>query len=423
VETELKFALDPERLASVRAALWRLRAETVAIQSHYFDTPDGRLAKLDAKFVSRITRTFVRVDFADSQVEVALDTGSIDAGSVSLPVCEVEYELKAGDAGVLFELGRAAIDAHGMRVDVLSKAMRGNLLASGAASFAARKAGRPELTAAMRGPELYQAVIATCCDQIAYNASVVATGRYDNEVVHQLRVGLRRLRTVDREMAFLRGDMPADWETTIARTFRALGVYRDATEIPRKLHGRLMRAGSSQPCLRAIADLPEPAAEVRMAAFQHTLLQLLEAAREPHEKVMSADGLSPSRSLRGLSSRLEKLHARLKKDSKRFESLERAKQHRARKRLKRLRYLAELVGALFGARRAKRYVDGLGTAQDALGEHLDLIGGLKLAQQASESGSIENTANVELLNSQLVSTATASGIALRKAMRQKPFWR
>ena len=56
----------------------------------------------------------------------------------------------------------------------------------------------PRLDAAMTVTEAERAVMRSCLDQIAVNASQVASGAYEDEHLHQLRVGLRRLRTALR---------------------------------------------------------------------------------------------------------------------------------------------------------------------------------------------------------------------------------
>jgi CHAD domain-containing protein len=55
-----------------------------------------------------------------------------------------------------------------------------------------------------------------------------------------------------------------------------------------------------------------------------------------------------------------------------FEQLPEEEQHQVRKRLKRLRYLAELVGAMWAHKATQRYLRRLSPAQDALGHHNDV---------------------------------------------------
>ena len=55
-----------------------------------------------------------------------------------------------------------------------------------------------------------------------------------------------------------------------------------------------------------------------------------------------------------------------------------------RKRLKRLRYLTEMVGPLHPRRRVKAYLEALKPAQDAGGEHIDLLSSRRAARTVSE---------------------------------------
>lgn len=66
-----------------------------------------------------------------SQVEVAFDQGFVNAGDKQTPICEVELELKSGQADALFTLARTIGEEGGMRLGNLSKAARGYRLAQG----------------------------------------------------------------------------------------------------------------------------------------------------------------------------------------------------------------------------------------------------------------------------------------------------
>jgi CHAD domain-containing protein len=73
-------------------------------------------------------------------------------------------------------------------------------------------------------------------------------------------------------------------------------------------------------------------------------------------------------------------------DGERFESLDTELQHRVRKRLKRLRYLAEFVAPLFDAQdkdAAERYLKALRPAQDALGDFNDEAVAMALYREAT----------------------------------------
>jgi len=86
-----------------------------------------------------------------------------------------------------------------------------------------------------------------------------------------------------------------------------------------------------------------------------------------------------------LRKRLSKLYRQILRDGDRFKLLAPEEQHRVRKRLKRLRYLSEFVGPLFGDKAVARFVAHLVPAQDALGALNDeavAIESYRLASQA-----------------------------------------
>ena len=77
----------------------------------------------DVKRIFRQTRTDLGV------IEIALDTGLLRAGSVELPISEIEFELKRGELRAIFALGKKWQQAHGLILDARSKSERGDRLA------------------------------------------------------------------------------------------------------------------------------------------------------------------------------------------------------------------------------------------------------------------------------------------------------
>ncbi len=91
--------------------------------------------ELSAIFSTNFTREQWLVGMADgSQIEVAFDQGTVIAGDKNSPICEVELELKSGQADSLFTLARELSEEGGMRLGNLSKAARGYRLAQGVIS-------------------------------------------------------------------------------------------------------------------------------------------------------------------------------------------------------------------------------------------------------------------------------------------------
>lgn len=101
---------------------------------------DGPLAPI---FATNFTRDQVTIDYQGAEVEVALDQGQIncigdDRVAEKLELCEVELELKDGDASVLFDLGNELIERFELALDSESKAERGYRLCHNAPEYTKR---------------------------------------------------------------------------------------------------------------------------------------------------------------------------------------------------------------------------------------------------------------------------------------------
>ena len=390
---------------------------------------------LGPQSTSHIVRRSAMLEGFGASVEVAFDKGEIRAGERSVAVCELEYELKAGDARALVAFGRAAIDDHAVWLSTLSKAGRGARLANGdVASPTATRSRAPRLERSMSGPRVLQAVLRSCFDQVAVNASEVASGRPDAEAIHQLRVGLRRLRTASRELHRLADGLDRGFEDAIARVFRELGDVRDRSVVAGALESALRAAGSPEPLLQATSsDAIDPVATLRASDFQQALMDVLEfvlmpdPARDEAGAARSAlssvpDAANRPTVLQELSARLDALHRKVTRDAKGFEALSREAQHKARKRLKRLRYLAELVASLYDRPSVRRYLAKLKPAQQALGARIDLFVALEMAHGAARTGDAKAWFNVGWLTAQLPANAVRCRKRLRRAASAKPFW-
>ncbi|MBV9891954.1 MAG: CYTH and CHAD domain-containing protein, partial [Rhizobacter sp.] len=311
---------------------------------------DDAEAAVAPVFATVVRRAALRIETQGAELEVALDRGVVRAGERSLPISEVEIELKDGDVGALIAVGRASVDAHAMWLSTVSKAERGAWLAEADAARAT-KARPPLLAVHANGGELFRAMLASCLEQVLANASVVADGEADAEAIHQLRVGLRRLRTLRRELGRWRGGLGEGWQAPAAELFRVLGVQRDRETVGAQMQRRLAACGSPAPeLLVAAADHVDAVAVVRAPAFQHALLDLLTAVVDRPLAQSPRDDDEPRRFI---ARRLDKLHRRVRRDALRFHKLDEQSRHAVRKRLKRLRYLAELVAPLYNKRSVK----------------------------------------------------------------------
>ncbi|MDR6889687.1 MULTISPECIES: CYTH and CHAD domain-containing protein [Variovorax] len=400
-------------------------APAIDPQRHH-GTPVGeRLAKVLAQSgaplverqstdIVRLTRDVRTTGANAAVVELALDVGKVVAHAGTpeqreSPVCELELELKRGDVQGLVALARRWSQQHGLWFSTVSKAERGARLLAKLEVVPAIKAEPPrfadEKDNQLDGRTIQQAVVAACLAQMLPNASEIAAGSTDEEQIHQLRIGIRRLRTALRELAGLDASAgsfaAADWEPPLVEAFRALGTLRDREQVVKLAQPQLRGAGAPEfdPLAgdEAAAGAQSPGDVVRAPAFQSVLVSLIgftATAGAGAENVQENGPQEPAPlhagdARRFLRKRLQHLHKQVVRDGARFESLSTEDKHRTRKRLKRLRYLAEFVAPLFADAddgknsTAARYLKRLRPAQDALGEFNDEAVALKLYLEAA----------------------------------------
>jgi len=358
-------------------------------------------------------------------VEVALDEGLVLAGMATHRLCEIEFELKSGPIGGLFSVAADWAARHGLWLDTVTKSERGHLLARGLVHSPATKA-RPPVLGADPGPRQFaRACVAACLGQVLPNASAIAAGSEQDAHVHQLRVGLRRLRVVLGEMAEFDCGLDPAWTPPLEALFRALGAERDRNQLNKSIRKTLLAAGAPSPLAEAPAG--EPAGSlpglVRGTEIQQVLLAVLTFASEASPASGPAFEGDP---VEALGSRLDQLQRGLRRTARRYTELPVEEQHRARKRLKRLRYLAEFLAPLFGPRRVAACFEGLRLAQDVLGERNDETLALEhfqrcIANQAD--GAAGSWFAIGWLKSRHEASALSAASALKAAGQAKGFWR
>ena len=221
---------------------------------------------------------------------------------------------------------------------------------------------------AMDGPALLRRMVGACLAQIRPNAGALAQGSDDPEHVHQLRVGLRRLRSATWALRPFGAGLPSGWEAAVQPVFDALGDSRDRHVLSTTLAPELAAAGAP------LADLQSPSAaaarslarRVRGAAFQDALAALRSFAETP-----GTDPGADGEGLAHLTGQLGKLSRQVRRGGRDFDTLSFDDQHQVRKRLKRLRYLAEFAAPAFERADVRVWMKAVAPAQEALGIYVD----------------------------------------------------
>lgn len=365
-------------------------------------------AAIERRYTTDVMRRSLQVASDGAAVEVVFDEGEVRAGDRRSPVCEVEIEWRSGDPALLFEVARRGIAAHGLRIGTLSKSARGERLRAAVAHPAPVKATVAKLKASMNLDAALRHTVAACLAQVLGNADEVATGSPDPDPVHQLRVGLRRMRTALRELGSASIALHPAWEPQLARAFRELGVLRDREVLVATVAPRLLEAGApALPVLPPVSGARSGLDIVHDRGLQQTLVGLIEYSMGSGER-----DAPPAK--KALSQVLRRLHRRVARDARRFEALPEERQHAVRKLLKRLRYVAEFGRSLFDGKKVARYLERLEPAQDALGRHNDEAVALALYRQAAQAGDLQAWFAVGWLQARQTASAAEGARRLRR---------
>jgi triphosphatase len=330
-------------------------------------------APLQVLYRTDIRRTLRLVRSGGAQIELAHDRGRIHAEGGQVEVDELEFELKAGPAAALPALALRWVQRHGLWWDVRTKSERGFRLAEGLDLVPAIHAAPSSVARGQAGPALMATLLQDTLAQVLPNAAELAARTATPEHLHQLRVGLRRLRSVLREAAPLRGEPDAvsaalalerDW----AAPFGALGAARDADALAAGLWPELDRvlAAAGLPPLPQAAALSaqDPAEVVQGTAMQALLMRTLALALPP----AAAASVAPP----DAAALLQPLWKRVRRGSRELAAAPPEQLHRLRKRAKRLRYLLDALAPQLRHKPLQRMLALLRKALNRLGELNDL---------------------------------------------------
>jgi inorganic triphosphatase YgiF len=334
--------------------------------------------RLAPVFTTKVKRTVWDLHLPNGDhIECALDQGRLECGGKQAPISELELELKSGDPAHLFDFALALQKDLPLHIGNQSKADRGYALLEPDGP-AAVKARRLALAPAMTAELAFQAIAANCLAHMQANDQGVAE-THDIESLHQMRVGMRRLRSalsMFREM--LR--VPEDLQLELDWLARELGDARDwdvlsGTTLPGLAKGMPEPAqiDGVRQAASAKAQEHHVTAATAVGSPRYTRL-MLSVTRWVHTMGWRADATT-EKAAKGLAQPVTKFARQiLRRDQRRLRT--RAKnlraatpeaRHRVRIAAKKTRYAAEFFGSLFRPRTVRPYVKGLTSLQDELG--------------------------------------------------------
>lgn len=230
------------------------------------------------------------------------------------------------------------------------------------------KAVHPALNAGLAPEAAMRLVVASCIRQFEFNARAARVSS-DPELVHQMRVALRRLRCAlrffdDTAARQLRKAL----DPGLRELARALGEQRDWDVF---LTGMLPALGLSAPVrARALRLRRAARAHARAAAASPVCADL--KRWQADWPVTSGSDLHTPRLDEYARQRLSALQRRVAQGAKKFDRMGKGAHHRLRINLKSLRYAVDMTAGLFDAAQVKPFVKVVAHVQDWLGELVDL---------------------------------------------------
>lgn len=340
-------------------------------------------------FETAIDRTTWDLASPLGAAELALDEGEVIAGESRAAFREAELELTSGAPAVLYDFARELFADIPARFSERSKAARGYALASGRPALPSAGPARagdiplaPEETTEAAAARILRA----CLAQIDANAAACLASD-DPEGPHQLRTGLRRLRSALSLFGdALGGEALEELKLGAREMGRQAGRLRDLDVLidellrpaaPTLPHGEAERAGfeallsgletrreTTRAELRAwLASPPARRFLLDLSAFVE-----LRGWLRPSDHAQTALLARPVAET--AAEALTRRRRKARKRAKGLADLAPEQRHELRKELKKLRYAVDYFGPLWPAKRSAPYLKALKKLQKVFG-HLN----------------------------------------------------
>jgi inorganic triphosphatase YgiF len=395
---------------------------------------------LDPVFATHVHRTLVPLRPGNSRVELALDQGHVRAGRNSTPLAEVELELKSGSLADLFRAARMVAELVPAKLVLRSKSEQGyDLIADQPVSAA--YASRISLPRKTTLAYAFQVIGRSVLRHIAANEPAVLAGQAEG--VHQMRIGVRRLRAAIWVFSELLGCKQTE---TIKHDLKWLaGKLGSVRDLDVFLDGKVKRLAAAEPPIAGVTDLTREldyrralAAESARTAVASSRYRLL--IFNALEWIEDGTWLRRSRAHRNrrikpfAADLFERRTKKTRKRANKIHKLDVHDRHKLRIAVKKLRYTIYFFESLFGgsahAKALARYKDHLESLQDKLGALNDIAVHHKLVTRFGTDNEEKKSQLVAFAAGAIVGSERneigplldAAGKAARKLRRAKEFW-
>lgn len=343
-----------------------------------------KLTSLDVApaFDVKVSREIRRLTCDGTDIELAVDTGTISSKGRSADVSEIELELVSGDPARLFDEARRINDIAPTRLHLRTKSEVGYDLQEGEEKPWS-KGKMPKLSRDMTAGDALSAIIGACLQHLTANDTCARTNCH-KEGVHQSRVALRRMHSAFKIFEGALADGALTPLSDEARwCAKAMGPARDLDVLQSEL---LAPVAAAPEGAEGISLLTSRAKEMEADAYR-AVEDALSSARYGRLLIdlcafgqirdwEASPGSTSNMSMPAVAfaeQSLSALHKKLMKRGRKFEKLSTDDRHRVRIAVKKMRYAVEFFGDLFDGKQRRRYSKRLARLQDDLGHLNDVV--------------------------------------------------
>jgi triphosphatase len=278
---------------------------------------------------------------------------------------------------------------------------------------------RPGIAAGASAGEAFIGNVQAALEQIDANAAGAAEGS-DPEYLHQLRIGLRRLRSTLRAFhSLLRKRKAAEFDRMLRDILHALGAARDWDVFRRAERDDSLVQAARRRCAAARR---RARGMLCSALFRTTPRSVLAWAKAAPWRSGADSGEHVARFARRS---LRRLRDSVREDAEGIDWRNAAQRHKVRVKVKRLRYACECFAPAFRNQKVRPYLKRLRKLQQVLGEMNDTAVQRTLLQELARDPVLRRPAadlRVALAARERELTAEAER-AWRGFEAMKPFWR
>ncbi|MEM7464204.1 MAG: CHAD domain-containing protein [Pseudomonadota bacterium] len=313
-----------------------------------------------------VDRTSVLLGVEQAAAELSLDRATVSAGGLNEVFLEAELELKSGQPSDLLPLAEAIFNGVPMRLASLNKAARGFALLEGLGSEDLPdpvRATQPELADDMNVTQAFTLICGSAISQILPNWSGLLD-QDDPEFAHQLRVGIRRLRTALRMFRpYLDNAEIRAMSNELRDVARIVGDLRDADVLYEDIALSAIRGSGRQPDNEPLATMLKNRctlmreavrADIGSARWNGLLLRLMLMQHGwTGGEFAAAAGRTTAREFARKT--ISKFWKTVTKRGRNLENLDEAERHQLRKDLKKLRYAMEFLQSLHKQKAWRRF--------------------------------------------------------------------